>query len=120
MNMGIVDVEDVTLENVGGVPVADATPVSTKLAGVEEGLVEQIDNMDNLTKAELIALNKQLSETVKELSEQVAHFPAEKDKLVNDINEHYQMVLSQKNKAINYFIKKLNLISDLINMEKED
>lgn len=112
-----INVDDITLDAVG--VSADATPVSAELAGVEEGLVEQIKDIDSLTKPELVSLNKQLTETVKELSEQVAHFPAEKDKLVNDINEHYKIILDQKNRAINYFIKKFNLINDIINMEKE-
>lgn len=114
-----INVSDVTLDAVG-LEAPASEPVSAELAGVSEGLVEKINNLENLTKAELLTLNKQLSDTVKELSEQVAQYPAEKDKLVNDINNHYKIILDNKNRTINYFVKKFKLIEDLLKIERED
>lgn len=120
--VGNVTVDDITLGAAGIVaPVEESKPVmSAELAGVEEGLVEKINNMEKLTKDELLTVNKQMADTIRELSERVAHFPAEKDKLVEDINSHYKIVLDNKNRTINYFIKKFTIIEDLVRLEKED
>lgn len=112
-----VTVSDITL---GAVGEEQTKTESAELAGVSEGLVEKINDLESLSKEELLVVNKQLSETVKELSERVANFPGEKDKLVNDINEHYKIIIENKNRAINYFVKKFKVLSDIINMERED
>lgn len=113
-----VAVSDVTLK-AANVEAVASEPESAELAGVSEGLVEKINNLDKLTKDELLTVNKQMADTIRELSERVAHFPAEKDKLVDDINTHYKMILENKNRAINYFIKKFKIIEDLVSLEKE-
>lgn len=115
-----IDVNETTLEGLKENTVnVQAINNGTAIAGVEEGLVEKIEDISKLTKDELIGLVKRLQEDNKHMSETISHHADEKDEIVKDINKYYQDILTQKNRIINYQRKKLNLIVDLIKMEED-
>lgn len=111
-----VSVDEVTLAQVEGL--ATQATVDTEVKPTE-GLVEEVQNLEKLTKEELIGLVKMLTSQNKTLSNAVKDNADERDKIVSDMNSHYSEVIRQKNTYIKYLLNKIKLIKDLITLEEE-
>lgn len=104
---------------VGGSAIAPLVDVATTDTEMKVD-VEAVTDFSKLTKEELITLVSNLTEQNKMLSNKLAEVPGEKDKLVEDINKHYEAVLDRQKNIISALSKRLSLIQSVLDLDKED
>lgn len=102
----------------GGVATTPLSGVQTE--DVTKIEVEEVKDFSKLTKEELITLATTLTEQNKVLSSKLASVPEEKDKLVEDINKHYEDVLNRQRSIMQMLSKRLNLIQSILDLDKEE
>ena len=81
------------------------------------GIVE-VDNKD-LTKAELLKKLETIEKAHNNLQQEFNKYQDQTQESYEELHKYFENVLTNKDKQLNYYVRKFKLISDIIHIEED-